>query len=115
MNAMRRLRFLGGLLGCLAVLAAGLPAVALGLAPSFSSALTQTAASQPCEHCPDCQGGPCQPAMTACLQVCMAPAPALGVASFSLQAFSTTEIVGLRPQAALHGRSPPPDPFPPRI
>jgi hypothetical protein len=115
MTAMRRLRLLGGLLGCLAVLAASLPAVALGLAPSLSSALTQTTASEPCDHCPDCQGGPCQPAMTGCMQICTAPAPALGVASFSLQAFSTTETIGLRSPPVLHGRSPPPDPFPPRI
>lgn len=115
MIAMRRLRLLAGLLGCFAVLAASLPAVALGLGPSLNSAPAQTAASEPCDDCPDCQGGPCQPAMAGCVQTCVAAAPAVGVAGISLGAVSTAEIVSLRPVAALHGRSPPPDPFPPRI
>ena len=46
---MKRLRLLAGLLGCLAVLAAGLPAV------TFAAAPAQTAASEPCDHCPDCK------------------------------------------------------------
>lgn len=112
MTAMRRLRLLAGLLGCLAVLAASLPAVALG---SLSSVAAQKAVSEPCDHCPDCQGGPCQPAMAGCMQSCVASAPALCGASFLLQALSTTETVSLRSQAALHGLSPPPDPFPPRF
>lgn len=112
---MRRLRLLAGLLGCLAVLAASLSAVALGLAPSLNSAPTQTAASQPCDDCPDCQGEPCQPATAGCVQACVASAPALGVASFSLGAVPVTEAISPRHLAALHGQSPPPDPFPPRI
>ena len=112
---MGRLRLLAGLLGCLAALAASLPAVAFGPASSLSSAPTQTAASEPCDHCPDCQGGPGQPAMAGCLQSCVASAPPLGVAGLSLQVISSMETASLRPLAALHGRSPPPDPFPPRI
>lgn len=112
MTAMVRLRLFAGLLGCLAVLAASLPAVALG---SLSSVAAQKAVSEPCDHCADCEGGPCQPAMAGCMQGCMASAPALCGATFFLQALLATETVSLRPQAALHGRSPPPDPFPPRF
>lgn len=115
MIAVRRLRLLAGLLGCLAVLAASLPAVAVASAPSLNGTPVQTTASEPCDHCPDCQGGPCQPAMAGCVQACVVSAPALGVASFSLGAVSTKETVSLRPPSVLHGRSPPPDPFPPRI
>jgi len=115
MTIMRRLRLLAALLGCFAVLAASLPVVALDSAPSLNGAPAQTAASEPCDDCPDCQGGPCQPAMAGCVQTCVAAAPALGVASFSLDAVSTAESISLRPLAALHGRSPPPDPLPPRI
>lgn len=113
MTVMRRLRLLAGLLGCFTVLAAGLPAVAFGV-PSLISA-PQTAASEPCDDCPDCQGAPCQPAMASCVQTCVASAPALGAADFSLGAVSTIETISSLPLAALHGRSPPPDPFPPRV
>lgn len=110
---MRRLRLVAGLLGCFAVLAASLPAVALGLSSLISA--PQTATSEPCGDCPDCQGGPCQPAMAGCVQACVASTPVVGVASFSLAAVSTAETISLRPMAALHGQSPPPDPFPPRV
>jgi hypothetical protein len=113
MTAMRRLRLLVGLLGCFAVLAASLPAVALGSSSLIGA--PQTAASEPCDDCPDCQGAPCQPAMTSCVQTCVASAPALGVADFSLGAVSTIETISFPPLAALHGWSPPPDPFPPRV
>lgn len=115
MITMRRLRLLAGLLGCFAVLAASLPSVAFGSALSLNSVPAQTAASEPCDDCPDCQGAPCQPAMAGCVQTCVASAPALGVADFSLGEVSTIEAVSSPPLAALHGRSPPPDPFPPRV
>lgn len=113
-TTMRRLRFLAGLLGCLAVLAASLPAVTLGSAASLNSAPAQTVASEPCDDCPDCQGAACQPTVVVCAQSCLTSASALGVAGFSLGTVSATETISLRPLAALHGRSPPPDPFPPR-
>src|SRR5476651_916316 len=55
LGGMKRLRILTALLGCLAVCAAGLlPAVALVSAAAGEAAPMHTAASGPCDHCPDC-------------------------------------------------------------
>ncbi len=105
---MSRLRLLAGLLGCLAVLAAALPAIAIASAPA------QTAASEPCKHCPECDAGPCQPAAVSCVQACVATPPSLGVETFALPSGHIGETVPPARAAMLHGQSPPPDPFPPR-
>lgn len=108
MVTMSRLRLLAGLLGCLAVLAAALPAIAVASAP------VQTATSEPCQHCPDCDAGPCEPAAMGCLQACVATPPTLGVETFALPSMHAGMTVWPAPAAMLRGQSPPPDPFPPR-
>jgi hypothetical protein len=110
---MMRLRLFAGLLGCLAVLAAGLPAVALASMPTAAPA--QTAASEPCTQCPDCDGTPCQPMAGGCVASCVAAPPALGVATVALPAIDTGKTAWPSRPAILHGLSPPPDPFPPRL
>lgn len=108
MAAMSRLRLLASLLGCLAVLAAALPAIAIAPAP------VQTGATEPCKHCPECDAGPCEPAAVSCAQPCVATPPTLGVETFALPPVHAAAAVWQAPVAMLHGQSPPPDPFPPR-
>lgn len=108
MVTMLRLRLLAGLLGCLAVLAAALPAIAIASAP------VQTAASEPCKHCPECDAGPCEPAAMSCLQACVTTPPSLGVETFAVPSEQAGTAVWPASVAILHGQSPPPDPFPPR-
>jgi hypothetical protein len=110
---MKRLRTFAAFLSCLAVLAAGLPAVALAAAPT--AVPMQTAASEPCTHCPDCDGTPCPPAAAACIVACVGVPPALGVASFVLAATVTAGGAWPGRVTTLHGLSLPPDPFPPRL
>ena len=112
---MVRVRLLAGLLGCLAVLAAGLPAVALASMHAPDTAPLQTAASEPCTHCPDCDGTPCQPTAAGCVLSCVAAPPTLGVATFALPAIDTGKTAWPSRLATLSGLSPPPDPFPPRL
>jgi hypothetical protein len=111
---MTRLRLLAGLLGCLAVLASGLPTVALASIPTSKATAAQTAASEPCSHCPDCDSSPCQPAAAGCVLACVAAPPTLGVASFVLPAIDIGMTVWPERFSVLSGLSPPPDPFPPR-
>jgi hypothetical protein len=114
MGWMKRLRIFAAFLGCLAVLAAGLPAVALAAAPTAMPA--QTAASEPCTtHCPDCDGTPCQPAAAGCVLSCVAVPPTLGVATVALPAIDTGNAAWPSRLAILSGLSPPPDPFPLRL
>lgn len=105
---MKRFRALAGLLGCLAIMAAALPAIAIASAP------VQTAASEPCEPCPDCNGGPCDSTAARCFQACATSTPTLGMAVFVLTGLDFSQSVWTGQSAPLHGRSPPPDPFPPR-
>ncbi|MGQ0581983.1 MAG: hypothetical protein ACT4O6_08610 [Reyranella sp.] len=105
---MSRLRLFAGLLGCLAVLAAALPAIAIAAAP------VQTATDEPCQHCPECDAGPCAPAAVSCLQACVATPPTLGVETLDLPSLYTRKTSWPARAARLHGQSPPPDPFPPR-
>lgn len=105
---MKRFRALAGLLGCLAVLAAAMPGIAIASAP------VQTAASEPCEPCPDCNGGPCDSTAARCFQACATVTPTLGMAVFVLTGFDFSQSVWTGRQTPLHGQSPPPDPFPPR-
>jgi hypothetical protein len=113
MGSMERFRTFAAVLGCLAILAAGLPVVALASAPTAAPA--QTAASEPCTHCPDCDGTPCQPAAADCVLNCVAAPPTLGVATVTLPAIDTGKTAWPSRLAALSGLSPPPDPFPPRL
>ena len=112
MGLMKRLRTFAAFLSCLAVLAAGLPALAA--APTIAP--VQTAASEPCTtHCPDCDGTPCQPTAAGCVLSCVAAPPTLGVATFDLPAIDTGRTVWPSRLLTLSGLSPPPDPFPPRL
>lgn len=112
MSSMKRFRLLAGLLGCLAVLAAGLPVVASASAPAAKTA--PTAVSEPCQHCSDCDGAPCQTAMADCMLACIAAPPALAATATILPAIAGNEAPWSASLAALHGRTRPPDPFPPR-
>lgn len=105
---MSRLRLLAGLLGCLAVLAGAWPVIAVASAPA------QTAASEPCKPCPECDAGPCEPAAVSCVQACVATPPSLGVETFALPSVQVGKTAWPAQAAILHGQSPPPDPFPPR-
>ena len=109
---MLRLRFLAGLLGCLAVLAAGLPVTALASVPSAKA--MQTAASEPCQHCADCDGVPCQTAMANCVLACVTASPGLAASTSALPAISHDKVLWFASPAVLHGLTRPPDPFPPR-
>jgi hypothetical protein len=113
MGLMKRLRTFAAFLGCLAVVAAGLPAVALASAPT--TAPVQTTVSEPCTNCPDCDGTPCPPAAAGCVLSCVAVPPTLGVATFALPAIDTGKTAWPSRLATLSGLSPPPDPFPPRL
>ena len=111
---MGRLRILAAVLGCLAVLAAGVANVAA--ARDFGGAAAErSASSAPCNHCDDCDKTPCPMPMTDCVQV-HAGGSAVVLAAFVAlpQGFSVVE----RWTAAEHslsGLSPPPDPLPPRV
>lgn len=105
---MKRFRALAGLLGCLAILAAALPAIAIASAP------VQTAASEPCEPCPDCNGGPCDSTAARCFQACVATPPTIGVETFALPPVHAGKTSWPGRTAVLHGQSPPPHPLPPR-
>ena len=108
MVVMSRLRLLAGLLGCLAALAAALPTIAVASAP------VQTASSEPCKHCPDCDTGPCEPAAVSCVQACVSTPPTLGVETFALPSVQVGKTAWPARAAMLRGQSPPADPFPPR-
>ena len=114
---MQRLRILGAMLGCLAVLVAGLSASAFAWTPSSVAGTTQKispmAAGEPCSHCPDCDGCP-DAGMFACVVACFGALPTLPVASFDLPAARPVEASGPLQATVLHGQSRPPDPFPPR-
>lgn len=112
MSLMKRFRLLAGLLGCLAVFAAGLPVVASASASMAKT--TPMAASEPCQHCADCDGAPCQTAMTDCVLACIAAPPALAATAAILPAIAGSEAPWSTSLAALHGLTRPPDPLPPR-
>jgi len=110
---MNRLRFLSALLGCLAVVAASLPAVAW--AQSAAVGAEHVAIHGLCsQHCPECEGMPCPPTAAGCVVACVGLMPALLTASFVLATESAPEPAWMHGPAALQGRSPPPEPFPPR-
>ena len=113
---MERLRVLAALLGCLAILATGAPALALAWAPAQAPATDQTMVSALCsQHCPSCEGMPCPPTAAGCVVACVGVAPAIGVAAVTLSIPPSDNDVWPTRLAALHGLSPPPDPSPPRL
>jgi hypothetical protein len=105
----KRLRLLAGLLGCLAVLAAAFVTVAA------SPVLPSVAASEPCDHCPDCKGLPCAPVMVNCAPTCIAMPPALMADAIMMSPITASESPWLALPVALRGLTRPPDPFPPRV
>jgi hypothetical protein len=110
---MNRLRFLSALLGCLAVVAASLPAVAW--AQSAAAGAGHVAIQGLCsQHCPECEGMPCPPTAAGCVVACAGLMPVLVTASFVLATESAPEAAWTHGPSALQGRSPPPEPFPPR-
>ncbi len=113
---MRRLRILSALLGCLAVVTAGLPTVALAWTPSLAPATDQMVVGGLCsQHCPSCEGAPCSSEATGCTVACVGVTPALGVAAFVLSIPPGNVTIWPRRLAALDGLSRPPDPLPPRL
>jgi hypothetical protein len=110
---MGRLRILAMVLSCLAVLAAGLPAIAFASAPAAIDTMRMVGV-EPCQHCPDCDSGKCAPGAMTCVASCLASLPTLGVAPFTLPAIEASRVIWPSRLAALHGLSSPPDPFPPR-
>lgn len=112
----KRARLLSALLGCLAVLSAGLPAVALAWASSGQApAAEETVSGALCsQECSPCESAPCPPSAAGCIVACVSIAPSLGVASFTLAPPSGQSALWPIRLAMLHGLSPPPDPLPPR-
>lgn len=118
---MMRLRLLAGLLGCLAMLTAGMPAVASASAGgglpaqvADDGAPVQTVAFERDHPCGDCGGTPCPPATAGCTTVCVNTPPALGTAGLIVPVATAGGTVWPVQLAVLDGLSPPPNPFPPR-
>jgi hypothetical protein len=115
LKSMVRLRILSAVLGCLAAFAAGLPTVAFASARTGNAVPMHMTASEPCEHCPGCDGTPCPPAAIACTVTCQGSLPTLDTVSLVLPMIEIGKIAWPRQLAELQGRSSPPDPFPPRL
>jgi hypothetical protein len=111
---MKRLRVLSALLSCLAVLASGAMTVAAAAVPSGAPAPERSMAGEPCSHCDDCDKTPCPMQMPDCLQGHSNAAPALVAVAVELPETRYIEIRWSPGMTPLSGRSPPPDPFPPR-
>jgi hypothetical protein len=114
MVAVKRLRALVAILGCLAVLAGSLASVA-AMAPPNQPATESNTANAPCSHCDDCDSAPCPMPTAACLQASPNMPSTLAVAAFNLPSTGFSKIHWPLRATALRGRSPPPDPFPPRV
>jgi hypothetical protein len=104
----KSLRLLVGLWACLAVLAAGFSVVAAAPLP------TQSAASEPCQKCPDCKGNPCTPdMMLGCVSACVSVLP-VPVGQAALSPLDAAAAPWFMTAVVLHSLARPPDPFPPR-
>ena len=110
---MKRFRALAAVLGCLAVLAGGFMTVAAAT-PAGSTTTERSAIGEPCSHCDDCGGTSCPAPTVTCLQACSSVSPSLAVVAFRLPAVETGHAPWSLRAIVLSGRSPPPDPFPPR-
>jgi hypothetical protein len=113
---MKRLRLLSALLGCLAVLSAGLSPVALAWAPSSQAPAADGAVigALCSQECSPCESAPCPPSAAGCIVACVGVTPSLGVASFTLSGSFAASVFWPVRLATLHGLAPPPDPLPPR-
>jgi hypothetical protein len=115
-----RLRVLSALIACLAVVATGLPAIALAWTGSSAAPIDRPAAEQAVlgalcsQHCPSCTDMPCPPTAERCVVACVGLMPTLGVANFALSVPGRTSMKWPMQLASLRGLSRPPDPFPPR-
>lgn len=112
-----RFRALAAFLSCLAVLAAGVMAVAafVPAAAAVERTVGQPTAGAPCSHCDDCDTSvPCPMPVTVCVQASSTAAPTVADASFSPPGIASTRVDWLFRDTTLNGRSLPPDPFPPR-
>lgn len=107
-----RLRLFAAVLGCLAVLAGGLMTVAAAM-PAGAPAAERGIAGAPCTHCDDCDGVPCPAPTATCMQISPNATPMLATA-VDLPAIGFGKIRWPLRATVLRGRSPPPDPFPPR-
>lgn len=114
MTGTMRLRLLAAVLGCLAVLAGGLTAVAWASGPMVTPASERSAVGAPCTHCDDCDGVPCPAPATACVQISPNATPTLTAATPDLPTIGFGKIRWPLRATVLSGLSPPPDPFPPR-
>lgn len=115
---MKRFRTLAACLSCLAVLAAGVMAVAAFVpnAGSFERMVEQpSAASAPCSHCSDCDSVPCPMPVTVCLQASSTATPTLADGSILRLPNGFIRIDWSFRDTLLRGRSLPPEPFPPRV
>lgn len=114
---LKRLRVLSALLGCLVVVLASLPTVALAWtsshAPKSGQAIVGSGLCS--QKCPSCEGTPCPSEASYCTVTCVGVAPALGISTFVLATPSDGTTVWLLKLATLHGLAPPPDPSPPRL
>ena len=114
---MKRLRILAGFLGCLAVMAAGLPTVAYAWTSRASSGADHrhaTISALCSQHCPSCEGMPCPPSAAGCVVACIGTMPSLVTAAVTLPIPDSRVEAWPDRFTALRGLSPPPDPSPPR-
>jgi hypothetical protein len=111
---MVRLRLLSALLGCLAVVAASLPAYAFAWTPTQAAGEHAVIGALCSQHCPDCEGMPCPPTAEGCIVACVGVTPVLGTAAFTFVVPPGDVALWSQRLSELHGLSPPPDPFPPR-
>jgi hypothetical protein len=110
---MGRLRVIAALLGCLAVLAAGVANVAAAQDAGWTPA-ERGASTAPCSDCDNCDKIPCPMPMTDCLQVHAGGGAVVLAAFVALPPGPDVAERWAAPTHALSGLSPPPDPLPPR-
>jgi hypothetical protein len=108
-----RRSFLSAFLACLAVLASAAGTVASARV-QYGTVGTQQVMTAPCSHCDDCEKVPCQ-FKGDCLQVNANAAPLLSAVAVEMTRLVDGIGYGSPGDTRLSGRSPPPDPFPPRL
>ncbi len=75
----------------------------------------QTIAHAPCHGCPDCDDAPCAPGALACTIACLGNLPMLAAVTLVPPTIETVKIVWPAFEAFAQGRTPPPEPLPPRL
>jgi len=112
----KRLRLLAAMLGCLAgVWASAFPAMAFASVFHADAHAGQTIAHAPCHGCPDCDDTPCAPGVLACTIACLGNPPMLAAVTLVTPTIETVKIVWPAFEAFAQGRTPPPEPLPPRL